>query len=129
MTLFDALAGLFAIAIIVFAGLQVLRWTSSPAWVSGWPARLALGHLVGSGAMAWIVTVAGLISGRLSILPFYTALILLVAATFMRRHHLMRLPEALHHDGVPATEDSFGSAWRALAISATALGIIACGWG
>ena len=129
MTLFDVLAGLFAIAIIVFTGLQILRWTSSPAWASGWPARLALGHLVGSGAMAWIVTVAGLISGRLSILPFYTALIVLVAATFMRRHHLMRQPEALHHDSGSATEDTFGSAWRVLAISATALGIIACGWG
>ncbi len=123
MTLVEALLGLFAIAVIVFSGLQILRWIPRPTWAAGWPARLALGHLVGSGAMAWIVTVVGLISGRLSILPFYAALILLSAATWILRRHLPQQPSA-----TPAAETR-GNVWRSIAISAVVFGVFATGWG
>lgn len=123
MTLAGALVGSFAIAVLVFSGLQILRWIPQPAWAAGWPARLALGHLAGSGAMAWIVTSLGLISGRLTVLPFYAGLILLSVATWILRRHLPQQPSA------PVAKDSLRNVWRVVAICAVAVGILATGWG
>jgi len=103
-------------------GLLVTRWLPQPGWALGWPARLALGHLVGCGAMAWLTTAFAVTAGRLTVVPFYASLAILAAITWQMRG---RLPERTAREGSIETARSL---WQWLAMGGVVLGIVATGW-
>lgn len=118
MTITDSLIGSMAMTVPLLFGLLVVRWLPEVRWVSRWPARLALGHLVGCGAMAWVTTAYAVASGRLRVLPFYALLFLAGAATWSMR---AKLPLRSTFKVESRTQRS---AWRTLAIAVVILGIV-----
>jgi hypothetical protein len=70
--------GLWSLAVAPIVGLLILGWTTPRSPFRNWPASLALAHLVGAGAMAWIVVATTLATGRLLVWPVYALLLILM---------------------------------------------------
>ena len=122
MTMTDILIGSLAMTVPLLFGLLVVRWLPQVRWASRWPARLALAHLVGCGAMAWVTTVYAISFGRLRVLPFYLLVLLAGAATWRMRAKLP-LRSTSHMEG--PTQRTAG---QKLAVAVVILGILAATW-
>ena len=122
MIVADILLGSLAVAVPLCFGLLVLRWLPEIAWASHWPARLALGHLVGCGVLAWMATAYGVASGRLRVLPVYLLLLLAGTITWMLRAKLP--PRGANRVTRPAQR----SVWQTLAAEAVVIGIVTTTW-
>ena len=85
MNLFDFVVGAFALSTLTLGGLAILKLFPRSAWWSSWPAQIALAHLVAAAVMAWVVTVVGLASKRLSVLPVYLLFIVIAAVAWRRK--------------------------------------------
>jgi hypothetical protein len=77
-TISSIVLGLIGLAVVPLLGALVAGWTCrrSP-FASPW-ANMAAAHLVGSAALAWLVTVVAIAAGRLLIWPVYALLLLLL---------------------------------------------------
>jgi len=122
MTLFDFLVGLAAVSTLTLGGLAILKLLPTSGLWSTWPAQIALAHLVGAAVMAWIVTIIGLASGRLLILPVYLAF-LVIAGVAWKRHATTDSPTAIP----PRFPNQPSHSWQSFAIFATFAGIAASG--
>ena len=118
----------FAILALVLGGLAVLRLVRqvswSPLWASSWPARLALAHLVGSAVMAWVVTVLGLVAGRLLVWPVYCLFAAAAIAGYIRR----RAPAQRPGPPQPQRPPERGGFWMWFAMGAVAIAVAVTGW-
>ena len=117
----NAVLAILALCTLILGGLSTLKLIPKIPWSSAWPTRLALAHLIGSALMAWTVTIAGLVWGRLTILPVYVVFgILAVLALAIRSNPNQQ----------PMGPDGHGRRiWIGFLILAVALGIVSTGWG
>lgn len=77
--------GVLSLSVVVLLGALLLHCTRTASLFPEWWARLALAHLVGAAALAWIETTAISLLGRPLLWPIYGLLFLLLAFAPMRR--------------------------------------------
>jgi len=124
-----ALAGLFGLAVVAALGALLLSRTVPCPPFAAWWGNLALAHLVGAAAVAWLVTLIALATHRLLAWPVYGAALLLAPGWRLARAWLF--PQA-RTDARKATPLAAGAtAWRMFLIGLIALGVLTAlerGW-
>ena len=118
----DIFIGPFAIAVPLLFGLGILRWIPEVRWASTLPARLALGHLIGCGVLAWVTTAYAVPSGRLTVIPVYVLLLGFAAVTWWKRDDLPTRGDLIERS--PADR----SVWQTMAIGAVVFGVAITTW-
>jgi len=79
-----AIASLVA---VVYVGFLIAGWIDPDFVFDNWLARISIMHLLGAGAVAWILSVYVLLTHRLQIWPVYA---FIVIGTFFARQHFKR---------------------------------------
>lgn len=89
---FGLLWGLIATALVpVLGALLASRLCRRPPFASPW-ANLAMAHLLGAGALAWLATLGALLTGRLMVWPTYVLLALLAPGARRARSWIWSSP-------------------------------------
>lgn len=123
------LAGLFGLAVVVALGALLLSRTVPGPPFAAWWGNLALAHLAGAAALAWLVTLAALATHRLLVWPVYIAALLL--APGWRQARAWLFPQARTEAQEHSPQTTGATLWRAFLIGLLALGALTAlerGW-
>jgi hypothetical protein len=79
-----------AIIAVIYVGFLIVGWIDPSFLFDNWVARISIMHLIGAGAVTWLLSVYVMLAHRLDVWPVYAFIV--IGTLFARKHFRRRAP-------------------------------------